>query len=255
MKKYKLIKEYPNGPSLNAEAIPNDNSGYCNYTHKIMVIKGQATFGYINQNMLERYPQFWEEVIEKDYEILQLKGKNNVILDIKNYHNVDTCWNSLSKVLEIHSIKRLSDGEIFTIGDKIHNYGEITEMFLDKSYKTGVGIRSSIIGCIGLGSIEKTKQPIFTTEDGVDIFEDDYVVCLDISDKCPRLASPKHLVNSKIDKYNYKGDPYIYFSTKEASEDYILLNIPCLSINDLSKVLTLSNRPLKELQKLVKSRL
>lgn len=49
----------------------------------------------------------WQEVVEKDYEILSWRNKNSKtishLLSGKNH--------------EIHSVKRLSDGEVFTIGD------------------------------------------------------------------------------------------------------------------------------------------
>ena len=70
-KKYKLIKEYPGSPELGIIA------------EERYVMKDQ--------------PEYWEEVVEKDYEIL------------------------ISRVVpqEILSVKRLSDGEVFTIGDEV----------------------------------------------------------------------------------------------------------------------------------------
>jgi hypothetical protein len=61
---------------------------------------------------VENSPEFWEEVVEKDYEILK-------------YHSIEnpsigrtTCNSKLNDTYSIYSVKRLSDGEVFTVGDK-----------------------------------------------------------------------------------------------------------------------------------------
>lgn len=58
--------------------------------------------------------EFWEEVIEKDYEILSYisKLKNAIISSEDDWINHGD-W-------DIHSVKRLSDGEVFTVGDKLN---------------------------------------------------------------------------------------------------------------------------------------
>lgn len=96
----------------------------------------------------------------------------------------------------------------------------------------------------------KVKQLLFTTEDGVDIFE---------GDKYFRIVSNFEIQQEnaiKLGEHIYKSQNIIRFSTKEAAEEYILMNKPCLSIND---VLTIQNfkstRTFNIFRNLVKSRL
>jgi hypothetical protein len=86
MKTYKLIKEYPNSPKL----------------------------GYISNNKDSRYdcsqhPEFWEEVVEKDYEILQMKNSHGNFYSL--FRNEELSKHEIENHT-IHSIKRLSDGEV-----------------------------------------------------------------------------------------------------------------------------------------------
>lgn len=52
----------------------------------------------------------------------------------------------------------------------------------------------------------------------------------------------------------YKLADYLKFSTKEAAEEYILMNKPCLSINDVNSDFSITKYRMKQLKKLVKSR-
>ena len=59
MKSYKLIKTYPSSPEIGTIVIPKIGDGKpCDY--------------YISRNWINPldYPDFWEEVVELDYEIL-----------------------------------------------------------------------------------------------------------------------------------------------------------------------------------------
>jgi hypothetical protein len=109
MKRYRLIKKYPGSPELGA--IWDECSTDC-----------------------PKYPEFWEEVIEPTFEILSFKRNNSsqnykdtlFILDEKTKlfnptfrHSNLTLEHCLKGGFYIHSVKRLSDDEVFTIGDKI----------------------------------------------------------------------------------------------------------------------------------------
>lgn len=226
--KYKLIKKYP---TCNWELgdIITLNNGY--YTGK-------------NYNFYEspsNYPEFWELVVEKDYEILTYQQQNgNQLFDLQDNGRYKTRLFNLNIEFEeavfnknnpIISIKRLSDGEIFTIGDKTGTPGNIypiaefkisdTEntILVSSYYENG---RSGGYN-IRLKNVIKSKTVLFKTEDGVDIFEDKEFNC----------------VNQHLYLFKEKGLHCIYlgphikiFSTKEAAEEYILLNKPVLSLND-----------------------
>ena len=80
--------------------------------------------------------------------------------------------------------------------------------------------------------VEKAKQPLFTTEDGVDIFEGDKVYYIETND----TTENSFKVNEYTIQYSgrFLSDNTLHsFSTKEKAEEYILLNKPVLSLNDV----------------------
>jgi len=170
----------------------------------------------------------WQEVVEKDYEILSYSDNNNNIFREKDnqgiLHRLD---------FKIHSVKRLSDGEIFTIGDKVFSeYVNYTinkiDIVNDKCMVSALYDTNNPNGSrlhYNLNNIKKSKQPLFTTEDGVDIFDGDY--SYGVHNSKFDIVAIKH-INTV-----YVTDNFIEFSTKEKAEEYILMNKPCLSINDI----------------------
>lgn len=235
--KYRLIREYPGSPKLGAIAKLKS----CDFYEL-----ENSTYYFMTKDKVENYPEFWEKVIEKDYEILSFyEPFTNKILkkdsQLKNqfcvkdggmpFYNLDKC---LINGYKIHSIKRLSDGEVFTIGDKIKSIYE-------KSYRVIYSINDTTDdkiriwvddGCIFwyLENITKLKQPLFTTEDGVDIYKGDKfsTVSLDTME----LST----IDGLVGEYATPVKGFKYFSTKEAAKEYIIMNKPCLSINDLEEL-------------------
>jgi len=91
----------------------------------------------------------------------------------------------------------------------------------------------------------KLDIPLFKTEDGVDIFEGDKVYFVNITNQ-------RFNIDICLQADLYKSH-LLYFSTKEKAEEYILMNKPCLSINN---VLGIYNDPLikSQLIKLIKNK-
>lgn len=88
----------------------------------------------------------------------------------------------------------------------------------------------------------KEKEPLFVTEDGVEIFEGDrYYHVSHLYTGWSDPLSPKGLINMKIDTYiaAKNGISYIApsFSTKEAAEKWIDNNKPIYSKGDISYAL------------------
>ena len=252
MKKYRLIKNYP-GCSWTLNSICSNDFIWDN---------GKKVY-------LKNYPEFWEEVIEKDYKILSFKHKvsNHIwkndsqlkdtfcIVDGKAPFTSLEEINKYPKVYEIHSIKRLSDGEIFTINDRIKvfcGYSFIKKFNINNlnvlicTSKTGEGFN--------IENLEHIKKPLFTTEDGVDIFENDEVWGITKNVWKPFYRNAK-LNNKIVTETWFHGK----FSTKEKAEEYILMNKPCLSINDFLSVsyftVKSKTRTIKRLKKLINSKL
>jgi len=107
--KYKLIKEYPGSFKLGTKV--EYESGY-------YIIKNVGNT--ICRKQVENYPEFWEKVDDKNYEILSwLDIEDNFLFKISDGEKYNPKTNDL-----IISVKRLSDGEVFSVGDNT-NFGKI----------------------------------------------------------------------------------------------------------------------------------
>lgn len=206
----------------------------------------------------------WEEVKQPEFTILSFKdnyGKicNNVGIG-QNYYDdeFDTIW----------SVRRESDGEIFTIDDKVvfnnKHYFTIEKFYFDCNNNHLLCSNKAGTGHINICKILKAKK-LFTTEDGVDIFNetDDWWIVYIPGYTGSRLSWEIYKNDSKLSIWF--SDPGIKrFSTKQAAEEYILFNKPCLSINSLhdfwkskgwSGIGTFGHYNKNELETFVKSKL
>lgn len=190
--KYTLIQTYPGYETLGI-------------TH----CSENKTPEWLGTNFYDAHPKYWQKVEEVDYEILNYRDYNG---NLFRYFN---------NGYAINSVKRLSDGEVFTIGDNI-GLGLISKIIISW---VGLEIQTESDG-FRLKEVIKfpAKTPLFTTEDGVDIFEGDKFSVVQV-DTFHKINECKHPLD-----YPHK---WISFSTPEKAEEYILLNKPCLSINDL----------------------
>ena len=201
----------------------------------------------------------------KDYEILSIiNTKNNVIFKKCEDGLFSSCncvkgSNSAEYYLsfnyfKIHSVLRVSDGEIFTLGDncggKFYNNRKITEINVEYN-KLWVHQKE---GKTSLKDIYHIKSAIFTTEDGKDYFEHTTLPYVDIIDF--KISS------CYTDSVFYKNNKNTIklFSTREKAQEYVVLNKPCLSILDVISFNEYNPTETKtsftnKLKKLVKSKL
>lgn len=202
----------------------------------------------------------WIEVKEvkevKEYEILSYRWINCIYeytinpilvgsdLNFRHYQSKgggiidEGTMHQLSTRPTIYSIKRLSDGEIFTIGDNVihtnnvSNKNDIIEKFHIMS--NGIWFKTNnydVPMCYIKG---KFKQPLFTTEDGVEIFNNQTKVFeIQLINYYLNSNIPLRCCNKLIGSESRY--PTKVFSTKEKAEEYILMNKPCLSVNDIIK--------------------
>lgn len=250
MKKYKLIKK-----------LPFENSPEIGYISKPTIQKDYAHYWNHNWFQPEDYPEFWEKVVEKDYKILSLARLCSIkptITDVSNYG--DGYIEALLKCdkARIHSVKRLSDGEIFTIGDKVQD--SLTDRLTNFKVQTITyfNIGDKLIcnaesgSTMPLNTIRKAKLPLFTTEDGVGIFKNDIVWHAYLNHNVTPFST---VVNETKPYTPIRG----LFSTRKKAEEYILLNKPVLSLKDISD-LSLTSKSMtdlgiklrKRVQKLIK---
>ena len=205
MSKYILKKIYPGSEEL--------------YT----TVK-EVTGGYMSTNLvfyykkqIEQYGEFWELVKEKEFEIVQQE------LNVK----AAFLYNGFT----IKSIRRLSDNEVFSIGDKVehsYTYGNDTitkTCTIEKIYTLDDGsLRFYVGGGLNLG-LEKLKKfipkPLFITEDKVEVFHGDKL----------------WLVNTNFEYYSFYSDCQNVgkrvFSTEKAAKNWINLNKPKYSMQDI----------------------
>jgi hypothetical protein len=130
----------------------------------------------------------------------------------------------------IHSVRRLSDGEAFSIGDEVEyellnkkNYKAVIESFdaiNDNMYVCG----NPFSFCINIADLKKVTKPtpLFKTEDGVEIFDGEAFVYY-VSNFRIRARKAKNMANMSNKR----------FSNENAAEEYILMNKPLLSVNDV----------------------
>ena len=242
MKKFRLIKTYPGSPDLNTIVVDtNINTGAKDsYFSENWGKTMELQFEIGRQHDCENNPEYWEEVIEKDYVILELlsKTKYKYVLHPNGLYAFanEKGFATLEQVREhfpiINSVKRLSDGEIFTIGDKVQD--SLTDELTNFKVQTityfypgdKIICQAESGTTMPLTTIRKVETPLFTTEDGVDIFEGDTIFGVNVDWK---VFSHYIDLQNKVKSWGIKPT----FSTKEKAEEYILLNKPCLTINDV----------------------
>lgn len=179
----------------------------------------------------ERMESFIRLKTQREWEILSYVDCEAVsdqpIAPINSSHPK---WNiAVVKGFPIRSIKRLSDGETFTIGDMLQTFQRpISKIRIDQDAGGKMVLICGQEG-ISLNIAKKQKQPIFTTVDGVDIFSgmDFYIVNHAFNIIGTRILPGKEEWD-KPDFENFK-----HFFKKSAAEEYVLMNKPVLCLNDL----------------------
>jgi hypothetical protein len=116
--------------------------------------------------------------------------------------------------------------EIFTIGDKT-TLGIITcfrlldnEIMVDFDNKNSILLRSK--------KLQKLKKPLFTTEDGIDIYEGDVIWGIN-----PLYFTLFSVTVKKGNDFHMKEWEHGKFSTEEKAEEYVYQNKPRFSFNDI----------------------
>lgn len=231
-KKYKLLKEYP--------ALPN------NYKKGDIVTKvsGQPFYNKSKESLkripkdhVEGFPEYWKrvdntfEIVEMKFtprdEIYKVEG-NKVIAPNKHLPKVDLL--RLYNQWEIYSIKRMGDGEIFTIGDTVNDTqspfsGKIKTFAWKGEHKVTYRLSGSHGFHVNLQNAEHLYY--IETEDGEVKYEGDrcYFVKI-IGDKY--IKGTKMNLNSEEDYSNYK-----FFAHKESRDDYYEGNINKYSMDEI----------------------
>lgn len=181
-----------------------------------------------------------KQSVSLDWEIVSIVTKNGCLgvygggsLSLDNLNDPEN---------KIYAVRRIKDGEVFTVGDNIISiyYGYNPKARTIKSFVidgTEIMIKQEF-GISHLNDVSpaplKQPKPLFRTEDGVDIFHGGEYWQI-TSDWYPQKENA-----IEINRYLYIKLGLLQkkrFSKKEKAEEYILLNKPVLSVNDVNDTL------------------
>lgn len=217
------------------------------------------------------------KITKPEYTILSFINIKNSSKENKNTEYYPSEYVELKHFInnsnfKIYKVRRESDGCVFTVGDKVQCWDgikTIERIFIYNSIIDKLGFW--MVGQIGfdcssytLEHIQKVKQPLFTTEDGVDI-TDDSIELFDITTDLPKCNSWSYIGRTRVkyilnfSKEGLKNRKFFY--TKEKAEEHILMNKPVLSLNDLNKNWVIDNKKVNgtqtfnKLKKLVEQKL
>jgi len=198
---------------------------------------------FVTLNECIKYPECWKEVKEV-YQILSLKSSQDNISDLLDGDKVAWTWDNYPnfKVAtdllkagkhSVYSIKRVSDNIVFTIGDTVEHFDSKE----NKGVITKIGVISHTIPIIhfegtyrgdtehrftnSFDVLKHSRKVLFVTEDGVDLYKGDEFYFVD-----EYFGTGKGLITGKpfVKLPNVKE-----FSTKKAAEEYIDMNKPWYS--------------------------
>lgn len=168
-----------------------------------------------------------------DYEILTYINPN-IVTDVKDGNIIKPDNYAVFKNYPIHSVKRLSDDKVFTIGDTVGCILNDTMFVVKEIELSGEPylINKELHHFMPLRNAFKPnatktlKQPLFITEDNVPIYEGVTYWSVDLDlweayDGQGFIKNEEYFDNHKI------------FSTEEKANDYILFNKPLFTATDI----------------------
>ncbi len=148
MIQYKLIKEYPGSTKLKTIEWYDRKECKTGILHTITFSDNWAGIDFY-----DAHPEFWQKLEELDYEIINYRDYNGNISDYQKSGSA------------INSVKRLSDGEVFTIGDVVDGFSynsRAIEGFILYGRKISI---KQWEGQSEFDDIKKSKKtPLFTAE-------------------------------------------------------------------------------------------
>lgn len=226
MKRFRLIKKFPKSPELDT----------------ILEEKDLEDFE------VNKFPEFWKEVLEEDYIIESYRLttiprliytrniQRNVITYIYNGRTLNNYVIEKLENLEIFSVKRVIDQQIFSIGDEVVNpvglSFTISRFYFDSLSKhilaNGEGTDN---GHVNVSKLKMApKKMLFKTQDGIRTFTGDLVYFINNEWE----IFPEKV--SKERKNLYTIPSTLFFHSKEKAKNYITNNRPCLSIRDVCNI-------------------
>ena len=193
----------------------------------------------------------------KDWEIIQMISGYGILFDLKpNGKFASTEWpteefrlkedlleNKYGKKYSIHSVRRISDQEVFSVGDEIGwgivgNFKTTLLSFRINNEREGrLEFEYPIQGCGNVfcdfldaiklhkkASIPEPKKPLLITDDNIELYNNSDEIWLVYEDFSIYKATVGHRASRPALKL---------YSTEQAAQEYILLNKPVLNLQDV----------------------
>lgn len=203
--------------------------------------------------LVKLWEQFNPRVINSySYNEIYYKGNDEPKPKPKEYEILEWRNSGLNGEIEIYSLKRKFDNEIFTVLDDVECYGKkwkIGRIFIDYADRKGdERTNDLIVNDFGyFKDLKKVKTPILTTTDLVDIYDEEQIVYL--------LNNYSWKTSERKAKNSLSTNMPIY-SSKAARDEYILMNKPMFSLQEINNDY-IGDKPFDNLikfQKLAKSK-
>lgn len=231
MKKYELIKEFPGSPKL-GEIVERDILDQ--YVSSQCII--------FQEKDIVRYPEYWKEIDENAFGIKSF-FTNTTLTVIMNGEGYTT--RTLNDDAKIQSIVRLSDNQVFQIGDYVSlnkSWGEdnrITKITIKDNIpvftiESDSGHWSNYNQPLSEWSIVN-KSLVFKSDDKVDVFKGDSFYIVDI--KTNEFKSWDKDCDMYIASHISPIRPDIrVFASKKNAEEYIKFHQKTLSLADVFEI-------------------
>lgn len=195
--------------------------------------------------------------IYREYEILSLRTNTFTAITCSSI-DIDAFLNKEKSTLkwQIKSIKRVSDNAIFTIGDIIKGKSgvvcTINEIWLNPNCKSQILFNHKDEGI----DLQNALKSLFISDDNVHIFKGDIIYPVNTTSFNHDQPIPI-ATGESVTKY---GKGYKHFSTKAVLDDFILMNKPMVSLNEVKDNAKLISNALgivllEKLKEIVKSKL
>ena len=248
MEKYKLIKAYPGSLEVGTEVVWGSHglSGDC-YQAKV-----KAGIFRFSKDTIEKNPEFWQKVPKPEFQILNFTygsvpglisyevTSNESIFQPRGLCVQRTAEQLLEEGHKIHSVKRLSDGLVITVGDTVVTKNVLTTevvtgfRFNDgkTAFKQGLWVTIKN-GGMHLERIKEVRKPILVTEDGVPVYSynsrQHWVI-----DGSYEYALGLCRENVKLLQNN--PESFKVFSSELAAREYVRKNTPLFITEDGVKI-------------------
>lgn len=130
----------------------NKNTEQFQWTNELLKEWAEYYIIHEGDNLLEKFIQSKSKTEQPLWEILSYSNPN-VFTDVLGGNIVDAKGSganyAILKNFPIHSVKRLSDGEVFSVGDSLDWMGEIKSIEIDDKFNGGIAfINNSQKSCI-----------------------------------------------------------------------------------------------------------